>query len=115
MMLPIEQARQILAECMRVDEAKDIRDKAEAMRAYLRQQRASGEAQNDAAEIKLRAERRLGELLEPETEKRGGPKSRGVTLPSGINRSQSAKWQDVARVPEEKFEGFIRETRARGR
>jgi N6-adenosine-specific RNA methylase IME4 len=113
-LLPLEQARKILAGCVRLDEAKEIRDKAEAIRAYLRQQRASGEAQNDAAEIKLRAERRLGELLEPEKEKRGGQSGRGRTLPDGVSRSQSSRWQDVARVPEEKFEAFIAETRAEG-
>lgn len=57
-LLKVEQARQLLAECRRVDDAKLIRDKAQAIAAYLRQQNASAEAQNDAAEIKLRAERR---------------------------------------------------------
>lgn len=113
-LLPLDQARQLLAQCMRVDEAKDIRDKAQAIGAYLRQQKASGAAQNDAAEIKLRAERRLGELLEPDQEKRGGAKSQRATLPEGISRSQSARWQDIARVPEEKFEAFIAQTRESG-
>jgi hypothetical protein len=80
-LMPIEAARRMLAECRSVDPAKQIRDQAEAVRAYLRQQRASSEAQNDAAEIKLRAERRLGELLEPDKEKRGGAKSQRASLP----------------------------------
>ena len=45
-----------------MDEVKDIRDKAEAMRAYA-QQAGNKELQFWAAEIKLRAERRGGTLL----------------------------------------------------
>lgn len=47
----------------RVDEAKDIRDKAEALRVYARQAGESLQNQNKVAAIKLRAERRIGELL----------------------------------------------------
>lgn len=113
-LMPVEQARKLLAECMEVDPARQIRDQAEAVRVYLRQQRASTEAQNNAAEIKLRAERRLGELLDPNEEKRGGSKSRGASLPDGISHSQSSRWQEVARVSPENFEGYIAETRAKG-
>lgn len=42
---------------------KLIRDKAEALRQYIRQQKGSLEMQNQCAEIKLRAERRAGEML----------------------------------------------------
>lgn len=110
-LLRVEEAGRLLAECKTIDEARDIHDKAQAITVYLRQQNASREAQNDAAEIKVRAERRLGELLEPSREKRGGAKSTRTTLPDGITRDQSARWQDVARIPEEKFEGFIQQQR----
>lgn len=107
----VEEARQLLARCVKVDEAKNIRDQAAAIQAYYRQQRAGRAAQNDAAEIKLRAERRLGELLQPEKEKRGGAKSQRVTLPADVTRKQSSRWQEVARVPEPKFEAYVREQR----
>ena len=74
-LLKVEEARDLLAQCKRVDDAKAIRDKAEAIRVYLRNQKASADAQNDAAEIKLRAERRLGELLQ-ENVSRGGKSNR---------------------------------------
>jgi len=60
-----------------------------------------------AAELKLLAERRLGELLE-RTARQGRPAKRlhGETisngkLPEGITKIQSHRWQQVASVPEE--------------
>ena len=56
-----------------------------------------------AAEIKLRAERRAGELLK-EMGLKPGPKSSQVasnSLPSEITWSQSSRWQQVATLPEE--------------
>lgn len=51
-----------IAECSRVDEAKDIRDKAMALEAYYKQAR-NLDAEREAANVRLRAERRVGELL----------------------------------------------------
>jgi len=57
-----EQAKLAIAECKNVDELKQIRDKAQALKAYAKQAKESLEAQNNIAEIKLRAERRIGEF-----------------------------------------------------
>lgn len=51
-----------LPECEDVEQLVEMRDKAEAMRVFLRQRDAALLSQNDAAEIKLRTERRIGEL-----------------------------------------------------
>lgn len=51
-----------IADCIAVDEAKDIRDKALALEAYYRQAR-NLDAERQAANVRLRAERRVGELL----------------------------------------------------
>jgi hypothetical protein len=64
--------------------------------------------QNMAAEIRLRAERRAGELLAEmaRTGQRAAkgdqkPMSRKSTLPElGISRNQSSQWQKVAAIPE---------------
>jgi len=64
-------AKRELALVTRIDEVKEIRDKAEALRAYSKQAGESLEMQNNCAEIKIRAERRAGELLR-ETDKNGG-------------------------------------------
>lgn len=100
-------ARRALAAAHRVDEVKAIRDKAEAVRVYAKQA-GDFELQNQAAEIRIRAERRAGELLvdmqtsgERQAKERGRPTkvSSPTTLPKlGITRDQSSKWQRLARM-----------------
>lgn len=120
-LMKVEEARALLAQCKTVDEAKGIRDKAAAIQSYLRTQRASTESQNDAAEIKLRAERRLGELLADQKKNkeragRGGDrKSKGHAVAMapptlrelGIQNKQAERWQEIAKVNPEKFEEHV--------
>lgn len=119
-LIHFDKAKQELALATNIDEVKQIRDQAEAIRQYIRQQKGSFEMQNQAAEIKLRAERRAGEILKEQERNKG---ARGVGVPFhdetaptyeelGITRLQSHRWQLEASVPEEKFEQFIAETKA---
>jgi N6-adenosine-specific RNA methylase IME4 len=98
-----------------VDEAKGIRDKAEALRIYAKQSGQSLEVQNRCAEIKLWAERRAGEILS-EMEKNKGARGKGVrfhdesapTLAElGISQAQSHRWQKIAGIPLRAFEEFL--------
>ena len=114
----------MLAEARRVDEVKAIRDRAEAARVYAREARLGLEAQNDAAEIKLRAERRAGELLAVMTRHPGGRPAAGNPLPAvrgfpppslaelQISERQSSQWQQIAAIPEPIFEEHITSTRS---
>lgn len=118
-----EQARYALAECQRVDEVKDIRDKAEAMAAYARQAKDT-EMIQWATEIKVRAERRCGELLRsnvatPVERGQQGAKvrwdgksedatSHSLTLAEmGLTKDQSSRYQSLAGMSEEHFETAV--------
>ena len=68
------------------------------------------EMQNQCAEIKLRAERRGGEILKNMPKEPGKrtdlTSSHDATKlqEAGINKSQSSRWQQIAELPEEDFE-----------
>lgn len=109
-----DKARVALAEAHSIDEVKQIRDQAEAMRQYIRQQKGSLVMQNQAAEIKIRAERRAGEMLRDMDRNPGAATVlHDVTaLPPkldelGISRIQSHRWQLESQVPEKQLEQFI--------
>ncbi|MBA7682493.1 hypothetical protein ES703_90843 [subsurface metagenome] len=115
----MSRARQALALAKSIDEVKDIRDKAEALRAYAKQVGMGLEMQNECAEIKLRAERRAGEMLGEMGIKPGNPQlshdaiiERPTLSALGINLSQSHRWQLERSVPDEVFEKFVAETKA---
>jgi site-specific DNA-methyltransferase (adenine-specific) len=108
----LEQAKQALAEVKTIPEAKKIRDQAEAIRNYLRVQGASFEAQQDAAEVKVRAERRIGELLGPPDDKGGRPKkpSNDLTVSDdddGPAREWKRRFRAEALLPEDEFEEHL--------
>lgn len=110
-----EQARTALAECHRVDEVKDIRDKAEAMAAYARQAKDQ-DLILWATEIKVRAERRAGEMLTIAADT-GERHQHGRTSPDapkpttlgdlGITANQSSRWQALASMSEDHFEAAV--------
>ena len=62
-LLNIEAAAQALAEATAIEEVTDSRNYAEAVRLVAKQAKAGLEVQNQATDLKLRAERRGGEML----------------------------------------------------
>lgn len=115
-------ARYALSVAVEVDEVKDIRDKAEAMAAYARQAKDT-ELVQWATEIKVRAERRAGQMLAEMPKASGSaglgrpkiggntvvpPKSTDKTLADiGITKNESSRWQKLAAVSEEQFEHAV--------
>lgn len=112
----LDTARFALAEAKTVEEVLELRDQAAAMQVYTRQRDYSLECQNDAIEIKLRAERKLGELLKETVEHSGGSKAvmSSSLLPENVSRTQSSRWQQAAELQEEDFEQHIVDVRAQG-
>jgi N6-adenosine-specific RNA methylase IME4 len=130
-----EQALMLYSEACRaveqaktVDEVVDIRNKADALRAYARQAK-NHQLEQDALEIRLRAERRMGQIL-AETERDPGgrpeigdgntPPSRGGVFvqPSladlGVSYNLSARAQRMAKLDDDQFESYLAEVREDG-
>jgi N6-adenosine-specific RNA methylase IME4 len=115
-------ARRALAEAKRIGEVKSIRDKAAAMQHYAKQAK-DRQLINDATDIRLRAERRAGELLaqmDKNKGARGNPKGRGAKIVRssdatahprlsdlGVSKTQSSRWQRFADLPQTKFEAHV--------
>lgn len=119
-----EKARRELELATTIDEIKSIRDQASAIQAYLKQSGESLEIQNMAAEIKIKSEKRIGEILQNMENHPPGRKSdlsdmMSPNLPPrlvdlGISNKQSSRWQLIATIPEDDFDQHIEEIKEKG-
>ncbi len=122
---PYEEACRAVAAARTTDEAKGLRDKADALRVYAHQAK-NKTLEIDAAEIRIRAERRLGEIIKQQKEttglnkggrrhSTGSPEAPVDALPTladaGIDKKLSSRAQKMAAVPEPEFESRIGEWR----
>lgn len=116
-------ARHALAEAVRIDEVKQIRDVAVAAQEYARQAK-DRELIDNATEIRVRAERRAGQLLR-QMKEQGARRARGGTganqheqkyhddtsAPTladiGITKLQSSRWQRKADLSDDAFEEHV--------
>ena len=107
--------------CIRIDEVKDIRDKAQAMASYARQAEDTAMVEW-ATEIKVCAERRAGEMMTamkraspqtanvngkaktPAASVAGGSSYRESLESAGVNERTARRWQQLADIPADKFE-----------
>jgi hypothetical protein len=108
-----------------VDEVKSIRDQAVALEHYARQAK-NVEAERKACEIRLRAERKVGQITKKIEKSKGGrpkkessgaapsvSKTRGAAPPvskkallkaAGVTVDQAKQWEKLAAVPDEVFD-----------
>jgi hypothetical protein len=107
-----------IAECYRIDDVRDWRDRAAAIQEYHRRAQNT-EAEHMAAEIRVRAERRAGELLHGMPKAKGGeqyhrsPGDTGASATTtladmGISKNEASRAQRLADVPVEQFEEELR-------
>lgn len=113
--------RTAIVACHAIDEVKDIRDKARALELYARQANDTG-LERQVHDIRVRAERRAGQLLSEAPKAVGGqpyqsgratgrqstparqPERPKPLAEVGISKDQSSQWQKLAAVPDDEFE-----------
>jgi hypothetical protein len=118
-----EKAKAALAACRRVDEAKDLHDKAAGVAAYAKMA-SDRSLEADAIEIRMRATRRIDELIKAQAATTGlnrGALRRGVeniprddrpTLDSqGIDKNLAKEARQLGALSVDEFEDAIRQKR----
>ena len=117
----LTKAQRALAQAGTIDEVKQLRDKATAVKAYVQKAQLGQQLLIDAAVFRLRAERRLGEMLatmelahaapgNQYTDDRdfSGDSDQRVLLDDlGITKADSARSQTIAGLSDDSFERYI--------
>ena len=117
-LIKYDAACRAVAEAKAVDEVKEIRNQAIAMQEYARQSKNKG-LEADALEIRMRATRRLGEMMEQGKGDRaaeGRPKKNGVSetpfskptlMESGIDGNLAKTARSLASMSSQQFEASV--------
>jgi site-specific DNA-methyltransferase (adenine-specific) len=116
LLVTIDAALNALASANSPDDLIDLANKAEALRSYARRAKLGMVAQNRCAELRLRAERKLGQLLATTPRLHGRPKSvpQANTLPSlsdlgVLDRHISHRAQLLAAIPQRDFDVWLQQ------
>jgi len=119
--ITLDAALRALTSANTPDELLTLANQAAALQVYARRAKLGMEAQNRCAEIRLRAERKLGQLLVTTPRLHGRPKSVPAedTLPKlaelgVLDRRISHRAQRIAAVPTIEFEGYLRNAYSSG-
>jgi len=114
-----DQMCRAIEEAHAVDEVKAIRDKAIMWELYSKQA-LNTENELKACQIRLRSERKAGQILRAMVlagERQSGRGNHKAELPEGtpeledlgISKKQSAQWQKLGLVPQREFERALKE------
>ena len=121
-----------IAECERIDEAKELQNKATALAEYYKQA-GNTDAERKVCAIRIRAENRVGELLKelaratPAERSPGRPKVGEEIAPvaggispyaqalteNNISSQQASRYQALAEVPRDVFEAALADPTAK--
>ena len=109
----IDKARQFLESFTGTpEEVEEIRDRASAWAEFFRHCQTGLAAQNTAAELKIRCERKLGAMLpEPRPVGRPSKNGHGVELPGGISTQAAKRYRKIAAIPDIEFENYLLDTK----
>jgi N6-adenosine-specific RNA methylase IME4 len=115
----LTKAQRALAEASTIDDVRDLRDQAAAVKTYVQKARLGKHLVIEAAALRIRAERRLGQMLQEiplansvpgnqRTDSSGEPAAFGVLLNDlGITKNESSRSQRIADVPDAMFEQYL--------
>src|SRR5262249_54295226 len=111
----MEAACRSLAQARNVETVKEVRDRAPGFAHYAREQKLGRQAEIAACEIRVRVERRIGQLLAemPGKGRHGGDRKSSSTVELdqlGITKQDSHRWQKMAQVEDSTFEKYLSET-----
>jgi|SRR4051812_16786345 hypothetical protein len=102
-----------VAECITIDEAAEIKNRAEALRSYARQAK-NRDLEIDACEIRVRAERRAGEIILQMRDQLNmvqGRQPPGEARPTlrdlGVDKQIVVVGQRLAKLPTDRFEAAV--------
>ena len=108
-----DEACRAVAQCNKIDEVQQIKNKADALRAYAKQAK-NRELEIDASEIRVRAERRVGQLVSRIKLETDFQPRKGRTLHPGFSYADVGIDRDMRKVcgrlallPDDKFESAM--------
>ena len=121
-LIKYDAACKAIAEAKSLDEVKDIADKALALKEYARQAK-NKQGEIDFAEVRMRAERKWGQMYSEAEKHEGGRPITGNTVrpvietptlkDMGVDKRFSSKAQKIGTIPDGKYEELVGEWRDR--
>lgn len=103
----LDKAKVAIEEATTIDEVRSIRDHARALEAVARRVEYGEILQQRCTAIKLRAERKAGELLRSLNLSAGRPGGNLTLGDMNISKNESSRWQRIADIPESDFESKL--------